>query len=205
MGKRKTSGSDCQYIQKGTYRAEFDITTCDRLRLNFKTDFYQDITALKERVRPFLEECFEWKNIADNTDVDINMIITDGDGKYVDSDEFEFNYCNGNLSAVNHCLRGKAGCSMEIQREIRGELVVIKLTNEEMEQAYQEVELSYRKADAGNHIAEYCKQNKIPDISSDNEIVLQCIKKFDHDFDCNIDENTQWDNAIGIIIAGKNS
>ena len=202
MGNKKTNGSDCQNIQKGDYRAEFDITY-DGLSMSCKTDLYQDIEALKDRVKPFLEEYLEHKNIKDNTDIDVHMTIVDGNDEYVDSDEFEFNYCNGKLCEVNSSLQAEAECSMEIKREIHGEVVVIKLTNEEMEQAYREVELSYRKADARSHIAEYCKQKKIPDVSSDNRIVLQCIERFDHYSDCNIDENSCWDTAISTIIPGK--
>ena len=86
---------------------------------------------------------------------------------------------------------------MEIKRIIPdGSEVSITLTADELEAAYRERQHQYLLANARRHIKEYCDYEGIADLSDDDGLAEVCMQRFEDDFNCNVDENAQWESAV---------
>lgn len=96
---------------------------------------------------------------------------------------------------------------MNIQRNGK----TIELTATEVEEAYREQLHNYRKQDAVKHLGDMFGKEpegfsqkygiELNEIVKDDGFLDVIVERFEDEFDCNIDENSQWENAIQIVLA----
>lgn len=96
---------------------------------------------------------------------------------------------------------------MNIQRNGK----TIELTAAEVEEAYREQLHNYRKQDAVKHLGdmfggepeEFSHKYGIDldEMVKDDGFLDVCVERFEDELDCNIDENSQWENAIQTTLA----
>lgn len=87
----------------------------------------------------------------------------------------------------------------------------IELTADEVEEAYREQLKNYRKQDAARHLNDmfgdepekFAQEHgvKLDDLMVDDGFLDVAVERFEDDFDCNICENTMWENVITNILA----
>jgi len=93
---------------------------------------------------------------------------------------------------------------MEITRIMPdGSEVCITLTTDELEVAYRERQRQYLLENARRHIKEYCDYEGLADLSDDDGLAEVCMQRFEDDFNCNVDENAQWESAVRENIRGQ--
>lgn len=101
---------------------------------------------------------------------------------------------------------------MKIKREVNGTVVEIELTRIEIETAFREQQRSYMIMDAESHLTELSDElegdgsslRKVYGISletaidekSPDYLLDSVVDMYERHFDCNIDENTTWRNAV---------
>lgn len=87
----------------------------------------------------------------------------------------------------------------------------IELTAEEVEQAYRERLRNYRKDDAADHLEEMFGEEpedfvsqygvELDDLLEDDGFLETVVERFEDSQDCNLDENTVWENVIRLVLS----